>query len=198
MAGPTRPKTNPCHTLFPDSVLYEHTCPLHCWANASQIFQTTVCRVGWTEHVAHAKPTGVVRITVQQRMVPAPKGSKKESQENSYTIVRAQRMEEQSSKASTHQSFKVKHFAAYQRATWETLSGSQVPNIKQSLKKTIKRAKWNRWRHSIYMTGQCPAYWQNDLSGKMAEEQKVTGPDELDLYISVFLNLGNAGVCGVR
>lgn len=79
MAGPTRPKTNPCHTSFPDSVLYEHKCPLLCRANASQMFQTTVCRVKWTEHVAHAKPTGVVRITVQQHMVPASKGSQEES-----------------------------------------------------------------------------------------------------------------------
>ena len=36
------------------------------------------------------------------------------------------------------------------------------------------------------------------ISGKMEEEQKFIEPDELDLYIYVFLNLGDAEVCCIR
>lgn len=53
-------------------------------------------------------------------------------------VVCTQRLGEQNSKASI-QNLKVKHyFAAYQRATWRILSGSQVPDAQQCLKKIEK------------------------------------------------------------
>jgi len=67
-----------------------------------------------------------------------PKEVKKSPKQNEYEVVCTQRMGEQRSKAST-QNLKVKHyFVAYQRATWRILSGSQVPNAKQHLKKIEK------------------------------------------------------------
>lgn len=55
-----------------------------------------------------------------------------------YEVVCTQRMGEQISIAST-QNLKVKYyFAIYQRATWRILSGSQVPKVKQCLRKIQK------------------------------------------------------------
>lgn len=42
------------------------------------------------------------------------------------------------------QNLKEEHyFAAHQRATWKILSGSQVPNVKQCVKKTRKQGGWD-------------------------------------------------------
>ena len=61
---------------------------------------------------------------------------KKSPKPDEYKVVCTQMVGEQRSKAST-QNLKTKHyFAAYQRATWRIICGSQAPNATQCLKKT--------------------------------------------------------------
>lgn len=135
--------------MFSDSVLYVHKCLSFWWADASRIlFQATEC-----SEVNRAYSTCKTKRwwweSKSNNLCPLPpKEVKKSPKQNEYEVVCTQRMGEQRSKAST-QNLKVKHyFAAYQRATWRILSGSQMPNAKQHLKK-IEKAGWGRFKHSV-------------------------------------------------
>lgn len=59
MAGLRKPKADPRDTLFPDSVLCVHRCPLLSWTTTSPgSCQTTTCRVERTEPTVLAEPGG--------------------------------------------------------------------------------------------------------------------------------------------